>query len=127
MTSETPKSANPHDGSTRIFLRVVTGDNCPSFKNTKRAIVDSSTGKHRTLTPGNIKKRMAQLENRIVSSLYSLCQTPQGATDSECLKRLRTALSGLSDDSLTEIPEFSFGVRYVEPGLEGVEITIETL
>lgn len=110
-----------------IFLRVITGDNCPSFKNTKRAITDSSTGKHRTLTPGNIKKRMLQLENRIVSTLFSLCQTPLGETDLECLKQLRTALSGLSDDSLTEIPDFSFGARYVEPGLEGVEITIERL
>lgn len=100
-----------------IFLRVITGDNCPSFKNRKRM------GR----TPGNIKKRMLQLENRIVSALNSLCQTPSNETDLECQKRLRTALSGLSDDSLTEIPEFSFGVRYVEPGLEGVEITIEKL
>lgn len=70
---------------------------------------------------------MTLLENRILFALYSACQTKEGATDSECLKQLRTALCGLSDDSLKEIPEFSFGYKYVENQLAGVEITITKL
>lgn len=114
---------NSFDG-TRVFLRVITGDHVPSFKNTKRSILDSKTGKQRTLTPGNIKKRMRQLENRTLSALHSLSLNPAGETDLACQKRLRMFLSGLCDDSLTEIPESKFSVRYVEPGMEGVEIEI---
>jgi hypothetical protein len=117
-------SVNPSENAIPICIRVITGDHVPSFKNTKRSILDSNTGHQRTLTPGNIKKRMVQLENRIVSALHSSCQTPGRETDLECLKRLRIALCGLCDDSLMEIPEFSFAVKYVEPGLEGVEIEI---
>jgi hypothetical protein len=112
-----PEPASQSSRETPIFLRVITGDNCPSFKNRKRM------GR----TPKAIKQRMLQLENRIVSALYSLSEMPPSATALEWPKQLRTALSGLSDDSLTEIPEFSFGVRFVEPGCEGVEITIEKL
>jgi hypothetical protein len=108
-----------------IVLKVVTGDNVPSFKNRKRSILDSATGQQRTLTPKKIKERMALLQGRIESVLYSLYQTGERETDLACRKQLRTALSGLSDDSLVEMPEFSFGVRYVEKGFEGVEITIE--
>lgn len=110
-----------------LVLRVVTGDNVCSFKNSKRSILDNRTGLQRTLTPKATKLRMNQLESAIVSALYSSCQMPGGETDLECLRQLRTVLSGLLDDSLKEIPEFSFGVRYVEPGAEGVEITIESL
>lgn len=120
-------SAMPPNYATPIFIRVITGDHVPSFKNTKRSILDSRTGQQRTLTPGNIKKRMRQLESRILFALDSLCLTPSGETDLECQKQLRTYLYELCDDSLTEIPDFAFSVRYVEPGLEGVEITIEKL
>lgn len=116
-TSEIPKSANLPGDLTPICLVVITGDHVPSFKNRKRC----------GHTEKKVKQRMTQLENRIVSVLYSACQTPKSGTETECLQRFRTALSGLSDDSLKVIPESSFGVRYVEPGLEGVEITIEKL
>lgn len=110
-----------------ISLDVVTGEAIPSFKNTKRSILDKNTGLQRTLTPGKIKRQMQRLENAILSALYSESQTIGGATDLECLRQLRTALSGLSDDSLREIPEFSFGIQYVAKGNEGVLITISEI
>lgn len=112
---------------TAVTLKVVTGDHIPSFKNTKRSGTNPATGKHVTYTPKQIKQRMAQLENRIVSALYSSSQMQKSGTDSECQKQLRTVLCGLYDDSIKQIPEFSFAVRYVEPGLEGVEIIIEEI
>jgi hypothetical protein len=108
-------------------LSVVTGDHVPAFKNRKRAIIDRFTGKPRTLTEPSVKKRMERLENSIVCALYSSCQTPERVTDLEWLKRLQTALFGLLDDSLAVIPEFSFGVRRVPKGQEGVEIEIERI
>lgn len=124
-TTSKPAQAN---GLTRVVrLVVITGDNCPSFKNSKRSILDSWSGKQRTLTPKKMKQRMQLLENRTVSALYSLCRTSSGEMDLECLKRLQTALFGLLDDSLREMPDFSFAVRYVQPGCEGVEIEIERI
>jgi hypothetical protein len=110
-----------------VKLVVITGDNVPSFKNSKRSILDRNSGKQRTLTPGKMKRRMQLLEDAILSALYSGSVTAGGEMDLAWQRRLRTALSGLLDDSLKEIPEFSFGVRYVEPGQEGVEIEIEPL
>jgi hypothetical protein len=110
-----------------VRLLAITGDPVPSFKNTKRAILDRNTGLQRTLTPAKIKQRMDRLEKAIVFALYSCCPTASGVTDSACLKQLRTALSGLSDDSLKEIPEFSFGWRTVPKGEEGVEIIIDRI
>lgn len=99
----------------------------PSFKNTKRAILDRNTGNQRTLTPGKIKKRMQELEDGILLALYSFCQTSDAGTHTACLKRLRTALLGLSDDSVREIPEGWHKTRKVSKGNEGVEIVITQL
>lgn len=112
--------------STPIKLDVRSGV-VPSFKNTKRAILDNKSGLMRTLTPGPIKKRMQALESGIVSALFSYGQTGDAETDLECRKQLRTFLCGLCDDSLAEIPEFSFGVREVDKGQEGVEIYISEI
>lgn len=79
----------------------------------------------RTLTEPETKQRMNNLENGIVSALYSLCQTGDGETDSECRKQLRMFLSELSDDSLNQIPSSTFEVEFVEKGQEGVRIEIE--
>lgn len=57
-------------------------------------------------------------------SLYSLCQTGDGETDGECLRQLRTALSGLSDDSLKEMPRGGYAYKMVSKGSEGVDVTI---
>lgn len=113
--------------SQTVKVVVITGDNVPSFKNSKRSILDRNSGKQRTLTPGKMKRRMQLLEDAILSALYSGSVTAGGEMDLAWQRRLRTALSGLLDDSLKEIPEFSFGVRYVEPGQEGVEIEITPL
>ena len=103
-----------------IRLVVVTGDNVPSKKNRHYASPD---GHIRMDT--KIKKRMKLLEGRILSALLSLCLAQKNvAMDLACLKQLRTRLSSLSDDSLREISEHSWNVRYVEPGFEGVEIEI---
>lgn len=99
----------------------------PAFKNQKRSIMDRNTGKQRTLTPGKIKKRMDVLESAILSRLYSTAQTIEGETHSECLRRLRTVLSGLSDDSLQEIPNGSWRTEDVAKGAEGITIIIEEL
>lgn len=81
----------------------------------------------RTLTEPQAKQRMDRLEKAIEFALYSSCRTEKDETDSDYLKRLRTVLSGLCDDSLKEIPEFSFGVEYVAKGREGVRIEIEEI
>lgn len=105
------------DNLTAVILKVVTGDHIPSFKNTKRC----------GHTPKQIKQRMMQLENRIVSNLYSWFQTQKSGTETEWLLQLRTFLSGLSDDSIKQICSGTWEARYVEPGCEGVEIEIERL
>lgn len=110
-----------------IKLVVITRDNVPSFKNSKRSILDRNSGKQRTLTPGKMKKRMDLLEQRIVSALLSSSRIGEGETALEWRRRLLTVSLGLCDDSLKVVPEFSFGVRYVQPGQEGVEIEIEQL
>lgn len=100
-----------------LRLVVHTREAIPSFKNRKRAIPTPS-GKYRTLTEPSVKLRMVELEDGILSALYSSCQTESGETDLECLKQLRTALCGLSDDSLNQVPEASFGVEYSsQPGV----------
>ena len=119
-----PAPASPSTGATLTIL-VITGDHVPSFKNRKHSGVNQRTGQKCLYTEPKIKKRMALLESRIESALYSSCQTTDAGMDSACLKRLRTVLSALQDDSLKDIPEFSFGVRRVAKGCEGVEIEIE--
>lgn len=70
---------------------------------------------------------MLLLENAILSALLSEYRIKENETHLECLKRLRTALSGLCDDSIREIPSGSWNVEYVEKGSEGVLIEIETI
>lgn len=111
----------------KIVLNVV-GHQIPSFKNRKRAILDRNTGKMRTLTEPSVKKRMDLIENAILSELYSSVQIREGETHSECLKRLRIALSGLCDDSTKEIPQGQWEtIHHVTKGKEGAIIEIEEL
>lgn len=75
-----------------------------------------------------IKERMKQLENDILSQLYSECQIIEGETHSECWKRLRTLLSGLLDDSINEIPKGGWDVQRVESiEQSGIDIIIEEI
>jgi hypothetical protein len=108
----------------RVVLRVRGLGHVPSFKNHKRAILDSKSGKMRTLTEPSIKQRMAQLEDALLCALYSLCLTGANEMDSGCRKRLQTFLCGLYDDSIAEIPRSSSEAVRVENGLEGLDVTI---
>jgi hypothetical protein len=98
---------------------LVKGMHIPSFKNHKH-----SNRQGRVYTDPRVKKLMSRLESSILSVLYSESRISANETDSECWKRLRTALSGLSDDSLREIPECSFTTKRVTRGEEGVDIYI---
>ena len=81
----------------------------------------------RTLTEPSVKARMDQLENAMLSALYFWCQTRGQGTDSEWRKQLQTALCGLCDDSIKEIPQSSWRAEPAEKGQEGVIVTIEIL
>jgi len=119
---------NPISEPTNSVTVLVTGiGHTPSFKNHKRAIKDSKSGKLRTLTDPDVAKRVERLENAILSALYSESQIIGSETHSECWRRLRTLLSGLSDDSIREIPAGSWDVEYVPQGQEGVIIEITRL
>ncbi len=115
------------DSQSVRFWVAMPDEHVPSFKNRKRAIKDKNTKKLRTLTEPAVKERMTRIEEGILSALYSMYQTIDAVTDSECRKRLRTVLFELSDDSLKEIPEFMFGLKRVSKGNEGVEIIITKL
>ena len=100
----------------------VRGFHIPSFKNHKH-----SNRQGHVYCDSRVKGLMTQLESGILSALYSSSPTNESVTDSVCLKPLRTALSGLSDDSLREIPEAAFSHQVVPKGQEGVVIEIYEL
>ncbi len=110
----------------KLVLEIVLGEAIPSFKNHKRMGLTKS-GNPMSFTRKDIKQRMQLLEEAIAFALYSEFQAASAAMDSEWQKQLQTLSSGLSDDSLNQIPEFSFAVEYVQPGMEGVRIEIEEL
>lgn len=103
-----------------LEINVPLSQPVPSFKNHKH----SSRRSGFVYCDPKIKARMSEIENGILSALCSLCRTTSGATDLECRKQLRTALSGLSDDSLNQIPTSSFDTEY---GLPAVKIIITKL
>lgn len=114
------------------IVLVVRGQQVPSFKNRKIAIVlnrkalvnPTVRAITRTLTEPKTKSRMDILENAIVSALYSSSPTTAGVTAMEWRKHLRTVLSGLSDDSIQIIPESSWRAEKVAKGQEGCRIEI---
>lgn len=120
------KPAKPQSPGT-VVLTIRGVGHIPSFKNAKRAILDKNTGRMRTLTQGKIKKRMDALEDAIVFALFSWFQTSGDATQRACWKPSLTHSFGPSDDSILEIPCGEWDVRYVAPGEEGVEITIQEI
>lgn len=105
-----------------VKLTVMNQGHCPSFKNHKHSGANGFV-----YCDPRVKKRVQSIENAMLSELYSESQIVGSETHSECWKRLRTVLSGLSDDSIREIPEGSWAVEFVPPGDEGLEITIEPL
>lgn len=97
----------------------------PSFKNHKRAILDRSTGKMRTLTEPKVKQWMNQCIDQLASQLITTCPIIEGETAGEWRKRLLTVLSRLQDDSWKYMAPGHQNVKMVPKGEEGVEITIE--
>jgi hypothetical protein len=122
MNAVSNHPGNPTSCTLRLFCPLP-----PAFKNYKRSGKHRKTGKHMTFTRDDIKERMEQLENAILLELYSTGKTFGEGMEAECMRRLRMLLSALSDDSLNEIPEGSFGSELVEPGQEGITIIIEEL
>lgn len=114
-------ASNPMDpGPKMVVLTVRLGCHIPSKKNHHYPSADG----RRVLIDQSVRLRMKQLEEAILSELYSLSVIIGGETPSACLKPLQTLLSGLCDDSIKEIPSGSWGVRRVPKGQEGVEISI---
>lgn len=99
----------------------------PSFKNRKRAILDSNTGKMRTLTEPKAKQWMARCTDSFVLQLISKSLTIDAGTSTECSPRSLIARSLPRDDSLQWIPEIHVTCQNVDKGHEGAEILIEQL
>lgn len=99
----------------------------PSFKNNKRAILDSNTGKMRTLTKPETKQWMNQCIDQFESQLLTALAITEGETVGEWQRRLRTALLPLQDDSWKHMLPGEQNVRMVSKGEEGADVTIEYL
>lgn len=110
------------ESSNKLTLRITGLGHIPSKKNYHYPLEGGGLGIDK-----EVKQRMDRIENAILFALYSKCQTTGSETPSECLKQLRTHLSGLSDDSIREIPSGAWDVEYVEKGQEGCVIEIELL
>lgn len=113
--------------NTRIELRVKGLRHVPSFKNTKRAIIDGNTGRLRTLTPRITKQWMKRCEDAFVSQLESLYQTNEAAMPTARSRQSWIACVAPFDDSVNHIREILLTVADVEKGKEGAVILIEPI
>ncbi len=93
-----------------VILNLRLGENIVSKKNYHFPRADGGL-----CIDKRVKLKMERLENAILSALYSESQIDGNETHSECWKRLRTLLCGLSDDSIREIPAGSWDVERVAP------------
>lgn len=127
--THTSYSVDPFPLEILKFVEIkLTGlGHCPSFKNRKRTRVDRKTLKPHNFTDPKHKKRMDALEDAITLALFSWYPIDVKETRSECLKQLRTLLSGLCDDSIQEIPCGTWATEHVKPGEEGLRIRITKL
>jgi hypothetical protein len=105
----------------------IKGVHVPSFKNSKRAILDRRSGKMRTLTKKETRALMDQITLDFVSQSVSCIQTAAGETLTAPLLRSSIALLMPQDDSRAWIPEHHVYSADVDKGFEGAEITIERL
>lgn len=110
-----------------IMLAVKGIGNCPSFKNRKRAILDSNTGKMRTLTEPKTKQWMNQCINQFELGLLTALAIREGETVGAWRKRLQIALLPLQDDCWKNMLPGDQNVKMVEQGMEGVEVELEYL
>lgn len=111
---------NPSNEPIRLYIQGI--GHIPSKKNAHYPLNNGGLGIDK-----KIKARMSLLENAVLSQLYSLSQTTGSGTPLECLRQLQTRLSGLSDDSVREIPQGDWKTLHVAKGGEGVNIFIEEI
>ncbi len=97
----------------------------PSFKNNKRAILDTRTGRMRTMTDAKTQAWMKRAILVLESQLRSLLVTDVTGTVTGLIQPCKIASSVPLDDCLDWIPEHSVSVRTVSKGEEGAEILIE--
>jgi F0F1-type ATP synthase gamma subunit len=118
-----------YDDSTHTSIRlVVRGQgHVPSFKNRKRAIRDSRTGKLRTLTEPKAARWMKACLESFVSQLHSRLAIIVTETGTARHQPYSTASLLPADDSLKHISELIVGVEYVPKGEEGAVIQITPL
>jgi hypothetical protein len=98
----------------------------PSFKNSKRAILDRNTGQMRTLTPGKTRQRMEQIMDGIASQLLSAFQPEDGKTLTGSQLRSLIASSVPEDDCWTAIPQLTI-MGQLDQANPGVTIIIERI
>lgn len=121
--SSTPTS--PPSNAIRLQVRGL--GHIVSFKNKKRAILDSNTGHMRTLTEPKAKQQMKAITESFVLQLLSVTQTNESGTTPGLTRRSAIVWSLPWDDSRQWIPETVIHTVEVEPGAEGADITIEQL
>lgn len=122
-TSES-SSPTPAQVLSSVTLEIKGG--IPSFKNTKRAILDRKTGRMRTLTPGQIKDRMRQIEADFASELFSALQTGAGVISTAASLRSWIASVMPADDSWQDVPEITISGE-LNPSNPGATVTIERI
>lgn len=108
-----------------VILRVKGLGHVPSFKNKKRAILDRSTGKMRTLTAPEASRWMRKCEDAFVSQLFSWYQIAEGAMPTALSRRSWIACAVPLDDSVNHIREIHVSVLNVDKGEEGAMLAIE--
>lgn len=106
--------------SQSITLSVKGLSHVPSFKNKKRIF-----GK-RLVTKPEVKQWMDRCIRDLSFQLHSICQTTEGGTSMEQLRRFLTA-SCPADDCWQVIPELHISVGKVKRGEEGAVIEITPL
>ncbi len=107
-----------------ISLSVQGMGNVPSFKNSKRAILDSRNGKLRTLTPKATKALMEAIVESFVSQLWSVSQTGDGGIWMGPSAPSLIVSSLPADDSINDIVEINIRSERVPKGQEGAHLTI---
>ncbi|MDZ4346317.1 MAG: hypothetical protein U1E51_28215 [Candidatus Binatia bacterium] len=117
MTSpkSSPSQVTP---SPPLVVRIRGLGNVIPFKNRKRI------SGNRLITEPHVKKQMQAMTDSFVLQLLSECQTREGATSTECLRRFLIACVP-QDDAWTYIPEIVIKGELVPTGEEGADVLIE--
>ena len=117
------KSGRETGGSRPIVLTLRGLGHVPSFKNQKRAILDSQSGQMRTVTEKKTAAWMKMATAHFVFQLLSKYATGgDGTVTAHSLQSLIASLP--PDDAWQFVPQISITAIKVPPGEEGAEITI---